>query len=830
MRAHPLSAAGSVAVGLLVAVGLAVPPSALDAQEKPTLTAADYGKWETLGSFDLDPTGRWLATDIRRTDESVEVRLHRADGTGDPLVLAHASGPGFSRDGRWLAYLKGVSPEEAEASKEPVRNRLGLVDLDARRDTVMFQARAFAFRDDGRWLAVHAYAPSDTVGADLLVLDPATGAVTLLGNVETFAWQDEGPLLALTLRTAAGSGSGVAVFDPGTGVLRTLDARDAHYRALTWRDESAQLAVLRSVKEERRDEESHDVLVWDDVTTTRGARVLPGSGRPELGDTLRVTEYAGVTFDREGRTVFVGVRPWAPPAPPKPDSGDAAAGDTGDDAPNSTSNSDRSDVQVWHWNDDVILRGQEAAASRDERRTLLTAWHADDHLVVLGDELQEPVTLVEGGAWGLVPDYTPYHVARRFGDGAADWYRVDPSTGARTLLAQAVQDGVQTGPDGRVALVYDGDRWVAVTLATLDRKVVGEGSDAAFTRSLEEYDYPGPRPPWGVGAWMEGEEAALLYDRHDVWRADLRSGALTRLTRGAEEGRQYRVTDLDPDARPFSREPATLDPSEPVCLSVRDLITKASRYARVRSPGPVETLVFRDAQVTGLRRARDAQRYALRAERWDDSPDVFVGSASLGDLHQVTATNPFQGDYAWGHSELVSYTTDAGHDLQAILVYPADFEPGRKYPLILYQYERLSDGLHRYYAPSERSYYNYQVWSQQGYFVLMPDIVYEPGRPGPSALDAVEHALDAAVATGHVDADHMGLIGHSWGGYQAAYLPTRTHRFAAAVAGAAITDFISFAGTIHWNVGFPEFGHWETGQARMAVPPWQDLQGHLESS
>jgi len=236
-----------------------------------------------------------------------------------------------------------------------------------------------------------------------------------------------------------------------------------------------------------------------------------------------------------------------------------------------------------------------------------------------------------------------------------------------------------------------------------------------------------------------------------------------------------------------------------------------------------------DARVTGLSEVAGADRYALRMERWDDSPDVFVG-ASLDDLTQVTETNPFQDDFAWGHAELLDYTTDAGHDLQAILVYPAGFQEGERYPLILYQYERLSDNLHSYNPPSERQYYNYQAWSQQGYFVLMPDIVYEPGRPGPSALDAVEHALDAAVATGHVDPDGMGLIGHSWGGYQAAYLPTRTNRFAASVAGAAITNFMSFMGAVHWNGGLPETGHWETGQARMAAPYWDDVEGHLESS
>jgi dipeptidyl aminopeptidase/acylaminoacyl peptidase len=236
------------------------------------------------------------------------------------------------------------------------------------------------------------------------------------------------------------------------------------------------------------------------------------------------------------------------------------------------------------------------------------------------------------------------------------------------------------------------------------------------------------------------------------------------------------------------------------------------------------------AVVNSLTKAEDADRYALRIQRWDDSPDVFVGGTDLSDLRQVTRTNPFQSDYAWGHSELIEYTTDAGHELQGILVFPAEFREGEQYPLILYQYERLSDGLHRYYTPSERRYYNYQVWSQEGYFVLMPDIIYEPGRPGPSALDAVEHAIDAAVATGHVDPDRIGLIGHSWGGYQASYLPTRTDRFAASVAGAAITNFLSFMGAVHWNGGLPETGHWETGQARMAVPYWDDFEGHLESS
>ena len=819
----------SLVLGLTLA-GMLVPGRGVAAQQAPPLTPADYGQFESLGAFELDPTGTWLVHAIRRADDTVELRLQRSDASAETLVLEHGTSPVFSGDGRWMAYRVGVSPDEREESDDPVRDRLGLVDLGNVTDTVLFDVQTFSFRDDGAWLAVQGYAAADTVGADLIVMDPTTGAQTLIGNVDDFAWQDGGDLLAATLRTAWGSANGVVLFDPGAGTLRTLDSHDSRYRALSWRDESAQLGVMRSVESEDREDDAHDVLVWDDVRDGSAPRLLAALGRDDLHDTYRVTEYGGIEFSSGGETVFVGLRPWEVSKDDEEvEEEDEAEVEEEDEAEvEQEEEVEPADVQIWHWDDDQIIRGQEERADQISRRTFAAAWHLDDdELVILGEDLEEDVDIVEGGRWGVVPDYSPYLFQRRFGDDAADWYRVDVKTGDRTPLVSDVQFGIDAGGDDGRVLVYDKDRWTAIDLASMKHTELAGGR--SFTRSIFDYDFPGPRPDWGIGAWLDGGDAVLIYDKHDVWLVDTGGGSVTRLTRGAEEGRVYRIVRMDPDLS-FG-DPYVPDSDEPVWLSFRDLRTKESGYATVDVEAErVEVLVAKNARVGSLTKARDAERYALRVERWDDAPDVFVGGGDLSDLRQITETNPFQPDFAWGHSELIEYTTDAGHDLQAILVYPAGFRAGEQYPLILYQYERLSDGLHRYYTPSERSYYNYQVWSQEGYFVLMPDIVYEPGRPGPSALDAVEHALDAAVATGHIDPDRMGLIGHSWGGYQAAYLPTRTNRFAASVAGAAITNFMSFMGAIHWNGGLPESGHWETGQARMAVPYWDDLEGHLESS
>ncbi len=825
---------------VLVVLATSLTPQGIWAQTRPTVSPTDYGRWESVAGVELDADGRWVVTSIRTVDGDVELRVHRTDGTGEPFLLERGTQPAFAPDGQRLVYLREADDDADDGTPDSER-QLAVLDLDAGVDSVLFASRRFALSGDGHWVASLGAPASDSTGGDLTIVALASGRRTTLGNVDDFAWRDTGALLALTLRTASGVGNGVTLFDPASGAIAGLDGSTSRYRNLTWRDDSGDLAVLRSFEVEGRDEVGHDVVVWRDLAAGRsgsapGPRVLSTRGRSDLSDTLRILDSNTPTWSADGGTVFVGLRPWStsaadasdtlPTTDAPPDTVDADAADAADDDPGP------SPVQVWHWNDDRILRAQESSEASDARRTLLAAWHLDDdRLVLLGAELDEPVRLTADGRWGLVSDVDPYAFERRFGASTQDLYRVDVESGERQLVAAGIDSPPVLGPVGARILIYQDDAWLAVDLASLARTALGTDVEVEFTQPLDVYDYPGARPPFGVGGWADDESRAYLHDRHDVWEADLASGALTRRTPGAEDGLEYRVINLDPDASAFDLTAAGLELGSPLWLRISDPRTMASGYGRTTgATREVARLVFEDAAISRLTRADDAPRYALVKERYDDSPDVFVGGADLDDLLQIGATNPFQSEFAWGRNELLSYTTDAGHDLHAILTYPADYDASRSYPMILYQYERLSQGLHRYVTPARTSYYNVQVWSQAGYFVLQPDIVYEPGRPGPSAVDAVSHALDAALAAAPIDPERMGLIGHSWGGYQAAYLPTRMHRFAASVAGAAITNFLSFPGTVHWNGGLPELGHWETGQARMARPPWEDLAGHLESS
>jgi dipeptidyl aminopeptidase/acylaminoacyl peptidase len=217
-------------------------------------------------------------------------------------------------------------------------------------------------------------------------------------------------------------------------------------------------------------------------------------------------------------------------------------------------------------------------------------------------------------------------------------------------------------------------------------------------------------------------------------------------------------------------------------------------------------------------------------QSFDDSPDYFVGGPSLADAVQVTETNSFQSDYAWGRSELIEYENEWGKQLQGALFYPAGYVPGKQYPMIVYIYEIRSPSVHRYYVPSNRNAYNTAVFTSQGYFVLQPDIVYRDRHPGRSAVAAIIPAVDKVLETGMVDRARVGLTGHSWGGYQTAFTVTQTDIFAAAVAGAPLTNLVSMYLSVYWNTGNTDARIFEVSQGRMEVPFWEDMDAYVANS
>lgn len=822
--------------GMVVAALLLV-AAPLSAQQKPTLAPDDYDRFESLGQATLSPDGRWMAVGISRVSEENELRIHRTDADS-VVVVAYGARPTFSEDGRWLAYAIGVSEDERDAARErdePVHDALGLLDLTTGAQERIDDVESFSFSDGGAYLAIRRYAPEDeeSDGADVIVRTMADGTLTSFGNVGSLAWQDGGSLLALTIDADDRVGNGVSLYDPATGRLRTLDAAAADYRALAWRDESSDLAVLRTFEDEAFEDTAHVALAWRDLASGSPAafRLDPRSDA-FFPASMRIVEHRAPSWSDDGRTLFVGIQARRPDPDhvveeAEGEEEEAAGGEEGGNGNGEPDEDEIPGVEIWHSLDRDPVPEQRVRERQLRRENWLSAWHLDARTFVqLADELTEDVDLVEGGRWAVGRDETPYDEHAMFRQQFLDLYAIEVATGAKTRIEDRITIEMGSSPGGRYVVWFEGDDYFAYDLR--DRRVrnLTEGVPTQFV-NLDLTPTREQMPPFGVAGWLEDDRSILLNDEWDVWEVRMDGSAHRRLTDGAEERVRHRVVDLDPDADAF-------DPGAPLYYSTYGEWTKKAGFSRARPGDALQTLVWDDkaygAFFSSLRKATDADVYAFREERFDDSPDWFVAGPTLERPRQVTRTNPFMSEYAWGRAELIDYENEWGRPLQGALFYPADYEPGRKYPMIVYQYEQLSETLHQFQVPDPTNYYNGQIWSHEGYFVLRPDIVYRDRRPGQSNVETIRPAVAAAVATGMIDEERIGLIGHSWGGYQTTFFVTQDDLFAAAVAGAPLTNLMSMYLSFYWNSGGTDARIFEISQGRMQVPWWEDYAAYEANS
>jgi dienelactone hydrolase len=816
----------------------------------PAPAPADFGPWERLAAAGerggLSPDGRWLAYAINRTNGDNELRVTSvADGT--TKTIAFGAQPAFSADSRWAAVSVGVSEAQQEKlrkDKKPVRRKLTLINLATGELATIDNVESFAFSADGRHLLMRHYAPErpnanrgdseppaspdpdDTPGVTVVVRTLADGRDMTFGNVGDAVWQTKGRLLGLTIAAEDRAGNGLQVFDPAAGTLRVLDSAQARYLGLTWRKDADDLAVLKSKTDERREGAAWDVLAWTGVATpSERRRQYDRSADAALGAARRVSAFRRPAWSDDGSVLFVGVAPWLEKrVKPGSDEGQTR-GKAGVDQ-TQIAEEDKPTVDVWHPKDVDVMPRQKVGASRDRQRTLLAAWPIDRAtLTVLGRDYTESVVPLKAKNLAYAVSWSSSALERSWGRfGTATISLVDVTTGERTSVADRVDDRtVRASADGKFILYYlDGQFWTIDTTRRTLTNITKSVATSFVDKDSDSTDVQ--RPSFGVAGWTAGDRDVLLYDKYDVWEIAANGSKTTRLTDGAAEKIQYRIPDLDPDVE-------SIDRSQPIYLETFGTLTKKSGYARL-APGATspERLVWFDKSVTRLAKAKNADVYAYVVQSYEDSPDAFVGGADLKTMKQVTATNAFQAKYSWGRAELIEFTSEKGQKLQGVLRYPAGYEPGKTYPMIVYVYEKLSDGLHRYVAPSEREYYNVTSFTSAGYFEFEPDIVFRPREPGLSVVECVRPAVAAVVARGAVDPKRVGMIGHSWGGFDTSFMSTHTDVFAAAVAGAPITDLVSNYGSHHFSSGIAETDHIETGQQRMQVPVYEDLAAYTRNS
>ena len=409
-----------------------------------------------------------------------------------------------------------------------------------------------------------------------------------------------------------------------------------------------------------------------------------------------------------------------------------------------------------------------------------------------------------------------------------DIYLVDFETGERTLIEKDVPGYPSLSPEGKFITWYDSrdSSWVAFDVADKKRINLTEALDVPFYQEL--HDSPSLPGSYGTGGWMAGDAAILINDRYDVWKIDPRNpGAALNITKG--EGRKNKITFR---RQSLDREERFIDPKSELYLTAFNEVTKESGMYKGDYAGQMlSEVLMTPHRYYGLNKAKESDHLVIQRSTYQESPDLYITDLKLKDMKKVSNLNPQQSQVKWGSVELVSYLANDGTPLQGLLFKPEYFDPNKKYPMMVYFYERNSDGLHNYRSPApSASTINIPYFVSNDYVVFVPDIKYDLGLPGPSAYNCIIPGVQSVVAKGFVDAENMAIQGQSWGGYQVAYLITQTNMFKAAGAGAPVVNMTSAYGGIRWGTGMSRMFQYEQTQSRIGGTLWEKPIYYIENS
>jgi dienelactone hydrolase len=651
----------------------------------------------------------------------------------------------------------------------------------------------------------------------LVLRQLATGAEHRFPNAVDFAFSEAGEVLAYTSSTGDGAGDGVHIVTTATGAGRAVLSGEGFYKQLAVSADGRQVAFLTDRDDFLAEQPEFALFAWREGSGD--ARRLAAHGVAGVPAGWWVSEHGSLRFSENGRRLYFGTAP-RPVVDPVTDS---------------LLPDERVRLDLWHWRDGHIQPMQLVNADRERRRTYEAVVHLDrrDRVVQLATEALPTVRVADRGDGDMALAETDVPYRGMVGietPGFSDLWLIDVRDGQRRKVLENRQVGAAAlSPGGRYLAWYDfADRhWHALEPGRDRRTVLS--ADIPFPMWNEDHDLPMLPGPYGRAGWTDGGRELLVYDRFDIWAVDPAGRAAPRrITGGVGRDRsiRFRHVDLDPSEPSIPRD-------APILLSAFHLRTKDAGFFRGRVVGAAapEELLWGPKSYGRPTRAEDGGALLFTRQDVTEFPDLWTAGPWLEGATRVSDANPQQADFNWATVELVEWRSTDGTPLQGLLYRPEDFDPSRSYPMIVYFYERSSDGLHQHIPPlPHRSVIRPTFYASRGYLVFVPDIVYQEGYPGKSAMDAVMPGTLMLAAEPWVDESNVGIQGHSWGGYQIAYMITQTNFFRAAGAGAPVANMTSAYGGIRHETGLSRVFQYERTQSRIGGSLWEQTPRYIENS
>lgn len=819
------------------------------ATKKP-LTHSVYDSWKAIGSQALSNDGTWAVYTVNPQDGDGKVVIHNLK-TNLIDSVHRASQVEISYDNQFVIFkiappLKEVKDLRRKKTKKEdlPKDILGIYALQTKQLVKVANLKSFKMPEKAGGLLAYqieqiakketpkkdsvkkeepkkeeAKKPtkpkkkeSEENGYRLVLRKLASAKETTFDFVKEYRFDKFGKsLIFSTTGNDSSMLAGVYVYDLAGEKLKPLfRAKKGNFKNLAFDENGSQVAFVADLDTTKAQVRYFKLYHWKSGQDS--ALAIADTAKITKG--LLVSEHYAPNFTKDGSKLFFGMgnKPAVPDTTLLPE--------------------EIVSLDIWHWQDDYIQPQQSRRLEQDKKNSYLSVFHTDSKKIVQLASREIPsISLAnEGNAnLALATSDMPYRRLTNWDiSGFDDLYLIDLQTGSKKLIKEKVKGFANVSPQGNYVYWYSlpDTAWFSYSIKSGQTFKLNQNLKERFAD--EEDDHPDFPSPYGMAGWTENDQSVLIYDRYDIWAFDPenRKAPVNLTQSGRKEKLVFRNIRLDNEERFFKADQILL-------LSVFDETTKQSGYYNLNLKDNSKQKLLMDSYrfSSFVSKAKEANVLLFTKQSFKDFPDLHTTDLTFKNIKKVSEANPQQKNYAWGSVEMYAWNSLDGIPLKGLLYKPENFDPQKQYPMLVYYYEKYADDIHQHYAPAPiRSFINFSYFTSNGYVVFVPDIVYKIGYPGESAYNCVMPAVTSLIEKGFINRERIGIQGHSWGGYQTAYIITKTNLFRAAEAGAPVSNMVSAYGGIRWESGFSRIFQYEKSQSRIGGTLWEKPLRYLENS
>lgn len=770
-------------------VMLACPIMGQEGHTKKLVERKDFDMWNTLRFPQISDDGKWISylLDYQQSTDTLVV-IDSFNNQKFELTNAHSG-----------KFISGKTTEHFVFNDTD--RGVGILNLKRGNMDWVPNANRFDFTNDGKFLACYK---TSKEGGFLKLIDLSQQTSMYINNLQYFSFSPNGQKALLSTNDSIFNTIQLLHLEQMLTAI-ILKSKTADYKNFAWSPQGTKLAFI----EKDREKSTQRLYCFEDGDTPQLSEL--GNSNKYISPNS-VLDNGNLFFSDDETTVFF------------------YKNDT--ESAKTMKSSDTIKVQVWKGSDKWIYPRQKMDWEYNKKDWLYAWWPKTGKVRQLGNRERPDVFLTGDEKHALsfnVLTYEPQYKQMP----QSDFYITNLETGLYKTLIKKLETAsgyLKISPNGKFLAYFKENNW---WLYDIDQEV-----HRNLTASLEAsliYKHPpfSTDPiPFGFAGWSTINEI-LIYDEFDIWKINPEGTAYNRMTNGRENKTQYRFYDRA-DGKPISFRSPTYDSYEYNLETDNFLEIQNEKfdrgYAVLNKFGEIESFIEPKLKNTQLRKASSVNSYVYIKES-NNLPPVLIYKTATN-THELYRSNPQQDKFAIGKTELVSYKNAQNENLHGLLHYPDNYVPGSKYPMIVHIYELLASKYHTYLNPGDTNGdgFNYRNFTAKGYFVLQPDILIQNGNPGISALDCVLQAVNLVLQKDVVNKFKIGLIGHSFGGYETAFIISQTNLFSAAVIGAGVYDLVSFYHSVSNDYGKQQFWRFETQQWRMGKSFYQDSDAYYKNS